>query len=76
MHRSGIPRRRQSLRQGLAPGPTPEDAPGRHHQGNGQTHSLLSPQPDLQNQAGRTAVHREDSHSRSAARVSDLTPAV
>ncbi|GJQ70362.1 hypothetical protein Trydic_g1824 [Trypoxylus dichotomus] len=27
MHRSGIARRRQRLRQGLAPGPTPEDAP-------------------------------------------------
>ncbi|GJQ75209.1 hypothetical protein Trydic_g9811 [Trypoxylus dichotomus] len=61
MHRSGIPRRRQSLRQGLAPGPTPEDAPGRHLQGNGQAHSLLSPQEDLQ---------------RRAARVSDLTLAV
>ncbi|GJQ65016.1 hypothetical protein Trydic_g23194 [Trypoxylus dichotomus] len=60
MHRSGIPRRRQSLRQGLAPGPTPEDAPSRHLQGNGQAHSLLSPQEDLQSQAGRTAVHSED----------------
>ncbi|GJQ65677.1 hypothetical protein Trydic_g7764 [Trypoxylus dichotomus] len=33
-------------------------------------------QEDLQNQAGRTAVHVEDSYSRSAARVSDLTPVV
>ncbi|GJQ65417.1 hypothetical protein Trydic_g7526 [Trypoxylus dichotomus] len=42
----------------------------------GKTQSLLPPQEDLQNQAGRTAVHREDSHSRSAARISDFTPAV
>ncbi|GJQ69447.1 hypothetical protein Trydic_g10032 [Trypoxylus dichotomus] len=28
MHRSGILRRRQSLREGLAPGPSAEDAPG------------------------------------------------
>ncbi|GJQ88801.1 hypothetical protein Trydic_g13294 [Trypoxylus dichotomus] len=76
MHRSGIPRRRQSLRQGLAPEPTPEDAPGRHFQGNGQAHSLLSPQEDLQSQAGRTAVHNEDGHSRRAAKVSDLISAV
>ncbi|GJQ88040.1 hypothetical protein Trydic_g12962 [Trypoxylus dichotomus] len=62
MHRGGIPRRRQSLQQGLAPGPTTEDAPSRHLQGNGQ--------------AGRTAVHHENGHSRRAARVSDLTPAV
>ncbi|GJQ76659.1 hypothetical protein Trydic_g15518 [Trypoxylus dichotomus] len=60
MHRSGIPRRRQSLRLGLAPGPTTEDAPSRHLQGNGQAHSLLSPQEDLPSQAGRTAVHHEE----------------
>ncbi|GJQ79544.1 hypothetical protein Trydic_g16391 [Trypoxylus dichotomus] len=76
MHRSGITRRRQSLRQGLAPGPTTADAPSRHLQGNGQTHSLLSPQEDLPGQAGRTAVHHEDGHSKRGARVSDLTPAV
>ncbi|GJQ70733.1 hypothetical protein Trydic_g666 [Trypoxylus dichotomus] len=61
---------------GLAPGPTTEDAPSRHLQGNGQTRSLLSPQEDLPSQAVRTAVHHEDGHSRLAARVSDLTPAV
>ncbi|GJQ71855.1 hypothetical protein Trydic_g14252 [Trypoxylus dichotomus] len=74
MHRGGILRRR--LRQGLAPGPTPEVAPGRHLQGNGQVHSLISSQEDLQRQAGRTAVHSEDGHSKRAARVSDLIPAV
>ncbi|GJQ79607.1 hypothetical protein Trydic_g16449 [Trypoxylus dichotomus] len=41
-----------------------------------QVHSLLSPQEDLQSQAGSAAVHSEDGHSRRAARVSDLTPAV
>ncbi|GJQ79638.1 hypothetical protein Trydic_g16479 [Trypoxylus dichotomus] len=71
MHWSGIPRRRQSFRQGLGPGPTPEDAPCWQLQSNGQAHSLLSPQEDLQSQAGRTAVHSEDGHSRRAARVSD-----
>ncbi|GJQ74731.1 hypothetical protein Trydic_g21582 [Trypoxylus dichotomus] len=76
MHRGGIPRPRQSLRQGLAPGSTTEDAPSRHLQGNGQARSFLSPQEDLPSQAGRTAVHHEDGHSRRAARVSDLTPAV
>ncbi|GJQ70090.1 hypothetical protein Trydic_g20134, partial [Trypoxylus dichotomus] len=64
MHRGGIPRRRQSLRQGLAPGPTSEDAPSRHLQGNGQARSFLPPQEDLPSQAGRTAVHHEDGHSR------------
>ncbi|GJQ78545.1 hypothetical protein Trydic_g11657 [Trypoxylus dichotomus] len=49
----------------------------RHHlQGSGQAHSLLSPQEDLQSQAGRTPVHSEDGHSRRAARISDLNPAV
>ncbi|GJQ73588.1 hypothetical protein Trydic_g13933 [Trypoxylus dichotomus] len=67
MHRDGIPRRRQSLRQGLVPWPTTED---------GQARSLLSPQEDLPSQAGRTAVHHEDGHSRIATRVSDLTPVV
>ncbi|GJQ66609.1 hypothetical protein Trydic_g4581 [Trypoxylus dichotomus] len=37
---------------------------------------LLSPQEDLPSQAGRTAVHHKDGHSRRAAKVSDLTPAV
>ncbi|GJQ73450.1 hypothetical protein Trydic_g13810 [Trypoxylus dichotomus] len=76
MHRGGIPRRRQSLRQGLAPGPTTEDAPSRHLQCNGDARSLLSPQEDLPSQAGRTAVHHKDGHSRRAAMVSDLSPAV
>ncbi|GJQ66242.1 hypothetical protein Trydic_g4296 [Trypoxylus dichotomus] len=62
MHRDGIPRRRQSLRQDLAPGPT--------------TRSFLSPQEDLPSQAGRTAVYHEEGHSRRAARISDLTPGV
>ncbi|GJQ84651.1 hypothetical protein Trydic_g12679 [Trypoxylus dichotomus] len=60
MHRGGIPRRRQSLRQGLAPEPTTEDAPSRHLQGNGQARSVFSPQEDLPSQAGRTTVHHED----------------
>ncbi|GJQ79611.1 hypothetical protein Trydic_g16453 [Trypoxylus dichotomus] len=48
-----------------------------HLQGKGQTSDpLLSPQEDLQNQAGRTAAYVEDSYSRSAARVSALTLAV
>ncbi|GJQ77970.1 hypothetical protein Trydic_g2331 [Trypoxylus dichotomus] len=76
MHGGGIPRRHQSLRQGLALGLNTEDAPSRHLQGNGQARSLLSPQEDLPSQAGRTAVHHEGGHSRRAARVSDLTPAV
>ncbi|GJQ86024.1 hypothetical protein Trydic_g14968 [Trypoxylus dichotomus] len=59
MHRGGTPRRRQSLRQGLAPGPTTEDAPSRHLQGNCEAHSVLPPQEDLPSQAGRTAVHHE-----------------
>ncbi|GJQ88757.1 hypothetical protein Trydic_g21050 [Trypoxylus dichotomus] len=54
---------RQLIFIGLAPGPTTEDAPSRHLQGNGQAHSLLSPQEDLPSQAGRTAVHYEDGHS-------------
>ncbi|GJQ74356.1 hypothetical protein Trydic_g21233 [Trypoxylus dichotomus] len=43
MHRGGIPRRRQSLRQGLAPGPTTEDAPASPRQWS----SSFTPPPPI-----------------------------